>query len=359
MAMPSGLSAPPLVELGIGIDDIDPESLILFGLGTMFPGGYFNPEDFLGLNPNGYNFTSLKYPDDIEHFFMHGHYMNFFINVPVWSKYYGEGVTDPKTGQKISPDYFMSSVAPGAGSYTQNGVDYRRYNTTNLDYFGDEVTHAEGIGGAIQNIRNKRITQAISLYIPDSVSYSSAINYENTSAVGEGKKFMAELDTALHGIFSRGVAGKINQTIGGLVNATQIAGGALGFALNENLLVLFRSMGLRTFSYDFFFSPKSAREALAVRNIIKSFRFHAHPEVNFGYGLLYTAPGTFDITFMHRGTENKNIHKVSTCVLNSVEVDYAPLGWTTHTDGMPIQTRLSLSFTETEVMTKEKISSGY
>lgn len=344
MAMPTFLSAPPLSELGIGKDDLDPESLILLGLGALFPNGEFNIPN----STHQYNFSSLKYPDDIEHFFMHGHYMNFFVNVPVWSKYYNSDSGEykyPRESQGIIGDAL--------------GLNNVVYGSTEFDYFGEEVPHAEGIGGDINSIRTKRITQAISLYIPDSMSYISNIGYEDTSAFGEGAKLIDNLQQAVGQFFSSDVASRISKTIGGFLGAGKVALGVAGFALNENLLVLFRSMGLREFSYDFFFSPKSAREAESVRNIIRAFRFHAHPEVKFGYGLMYVAPGTFDVEFMHRGKRNEKVHQVSTCVLTKVDVDYAPMGWTTHIDGMPIQTRLSLHFKETEVMTKEKIADGY
>ena len=62
---------------------------------------------------------------------------------------------------------------------------------------------------------------------------------------------------------------------------------------------------------------------------------------------------------MHRGDRNTNIHQVSTCVLTGYDVDYAPMGWSTHVDGMPIQTRMSLHFTETQVITKQDIEDGF
>lgn len=344
--MPTGLSAPPLAELGI-MDELDLESLILNGL-EILPDALTG---FLTGNEYGYDFESLKYPDDIEHFFMHGHYMNFFINVPVWSKYYQEE-------QKINNADGTMTTIPAFYTFPGSSDEYS-YLTSDVDYFGKDLPHVEGVGGDINRIRTKRITQAISLYIPDSMSYVSNIGYEDTSAFGEGKKFVDNLQQAVGQYFSSDVASRITKTIGGLLGAGKVGLGLAGFALNENLLVLFRGVGLREFSYDFFFSPKSAREALAVRNIIKSFRFHAHPEVKFGYGLMYVAPGTFDIEFMHRGKRNEKVHQVSTCVLTRVDVDYAPMGWTTHTDGMPIQTRLSLTFKETEVMTKEKIAEGF
>lgn len=329
---------PPLAEITFD-NFLDPESLILQGLGMLAPTGDINP-----LYPSSpYNFTALKYPDDIEHFFMHGHYMNFFINVPVWSKYY-----DPK-GQMPIIDLggFFGSTAPSV------------YGTADADYFGNELPHAGGIGGDLNYVRTQRITQAISIYVPDSVSFSSGIEYENTSAYEKGTSIINKLGSAVEGIFGRIPGSKFVNAVGNFFSAAGDAASLAGFTMNENVLVLFRKMNLRSFQYDFFFAPKSEKEALAVRNIIRAFRFHAHPEVKGGYGIMYVAPGTFDIEFMHRGKQNQNVQRVSTCVLTNVDVDYAPYGWTTHVDGMPIQTRLSLSFTETEVMTKEKIEQGY
>jgi hypothetical protein len=123
--------------------------------------------------------------------------------------------------------------------------------------------------------------------------------------------------------------------------------------------VLFRHIGLRSFTYDFFFTPKSQREAQSIRNIIRAIRHHAHPEAATSMGLYYIAPSTFDIDFMHRGRQNNNIHKVKTCVLTNYTVDYAPYGWSTHVDGMPVQTRLTLTFQEVESVTRQDVIEGY
>lgn len=333
--MPSGLLPPPLSEL-------NPEDMLLGLLELAAPNGFIQLGDILDPTKpaNPYDFSALKYPDDIEHFFMHGHYMNFFINVPVWSQYY-----DDKT------ETF---------AYLQDETTAKTYDKTDVDYFGEPIAHTgTNIGKDINYIRTQRISQAISIYIPDSVSFMSGIQYEDTSAASELGSIVDKFGSALGSVLGLHLPTKFVNAAGNFLSAAQKVGGLAGFAANENALVLFRKMNLREFHYDFFFSPKSEREAQSVRNIIRAFRFHAHPETKFGYGLMYIAPGTFDITFMHRGEENKNIHKVSTCVLTNVEVDYAPYGWSTHIDGMPIQSRLSLTFKETEVMTKDLIEKGY
>ena len=116
--------------------------------------------------------------------------------------------------------------------------------------------------------------------------------------------------------------------------------------------MLFRS----TFKYKFL--PRSAKEADNVRNIVKEFKLHMHPELSNG-GLFYIYPSTFDIAYYHRGKENTNFHKISTCVLEDLSVDYGGQGFNTFADGMPTEVNLSLRFRELEVLTKERIDQGY
>ena len=52
------------------------------------------------------------------------------------------------------------------------------------------------------------------------------------------------------------------------------------------------------------------------------------------------------------GNEAK-LFTVKDCVLTGVNVDYTPNGFATYNDGYPVQTRLTLSFKETQMITKE------
>ena len=81
-----------------------------------------------------------------------------------------------------------------------------------------------------------------------------------------------------------------------------------------------------------------------------------------------TPPSEFDIKFMYNGKENPNIPKVSTCVLESIDIDYAPNGFSTYEvpgqntptpggTGTPVGVRMSLQFKETEILTKANFAS--
>lgn len=301
-----------------------------------------------------YSFSSLSYPDNIASNSFVGHYINFYINVTSSSKY----------------------LQGGSYSYSDPDGTYG-YSSTSQASTGGNVPGGSDNPDALPNVQSfshQRINQAISLYIPDSMNYSQAIEWENANLVEAGKNLvqgmaggeggskdktdgqksgkLANSLKSLSGLLS-GAGSLVGSTVGkGIANAA-------GFAINPQLLVLFRAIGFRSFQYDFYFTPKNATEAQAVRKIIRAFRFHAHPELSGGYGVFYKTPSTFDIEFIHKGAENKNIHKVKTCVLLKYDVDYAPAGWATYTDGMPVQTRLSLQFQETQIVTKEDIEKGY
>lgn len=337
MAMPSFLGANPLASL-------DPETLILEGLEALSPGGVL-PTRNIGM----YDFISLKYPEDIEHYFMHGHYINFYVNVPVWGKYW----------DKSTNTYSYTGMPDVGGLLGSVGLTSNGYSIRNVNRDGTPIETPTSVGGAVNHIRTQRISQAISLYIPDTMSYSSQIQYEHTSARQMGASLLNSLDKTLSGYLSKVSNSKLVQGISGAMDLLENLSKIGGITVNDQMLVLFRQVGLREFSYDFFFTPKSPKEAESVQQIIRAFRFHAHPEAVLDYGLFYIAPGTFDIEFMHQGKRNDKIHQVSNCVLTGYDVDYAPMGWSTHVDGMPIQTRMSLHFTETEVITKDKIERGY
>ena len=103
-----------------------------------------------------------------------------------------------------------------------------------------------------------------------------------------------------------------------------------------------------------------------VDDIVRLFKFHAAPERMYGekVGRHFRMPAEFDIFYMYQGQQNKWYPMIHSCVCNSVNVSFGPGGESQHfrlVDGSPapIETNLSLKFTETEVMTKEMIKAGF
>jgi len=227
-----------------------------------------------------------------------------------------------------------------------------------------------------------RTTDTVALYMPDTLAYTHSQNYENIQAGGTGITALAAggmsaIDALKQGTpaqkgFQLGrnlspfIANMLAKRIGGL---GQIAfSQAYGVVQNPMLEVLYSSPSFRTFRFDFQFYPRDEKEAKEVQDIIQRLRFHQAPEVatNFGNGFFMVPPSEFDISFYYNGIINPNIPKISTCVLESLDVDYAPGGFSAYEvpnqkasvggTGMPVAIRLSLQFKETEIMTKTSIS---
>ena len=74
-------------------------------------------------------------------------------------------------------------------------------------------------------------------------------------------------------------------------------------------------------------------------------------------------PNTFDIQYMYHSKENDYLHKISTCVLETMNVTYGGDRYKTFhavDDGAPpVETQLTLNFKELELITKERVFEGY
>jgi hypothetical protein len=141
-----------------------------------------------------------------------------------------------------------------------------------------------------------------------------------------------------------------------------------GAIMTPRMELMFEGLSRRNFSYNFTFLPKSVKEAETVEEIVKLFKFHSASD--FGGALsdimggadgvrTMTIPDLFDIKYMHMGSDNTHLNKIKTCVLSSISVDYGAERYTAYDGGRPQTTKLALSFTELELITKTYIADGY
>ena len=129
--------------------------------------------------------------------------------------------------------------------------------------------------------------------------------------------------------------------------------------------LMFEGMGRRSFSYSFTFIPKSEPEAKIVEKIVMHFKKHMMPNFANSYtsgadGVReMTIPDHFNIRYMYKGKENDHLNKIATCALESMDVDYGAERFTGYADGRPQTTKISLNFTEFNIMSKDHIKEGY
>jgi hypothetical protein len=194
----------------------------------------------------------------------------------------------------------------------------------------------------------KELKNTVSLYMPDTLNFSYGAEYGEVSIMGAAQS-VPGLKTVATGIQSI----TENQLV-------KLALNKLGYAFNPQSQSLFQGIHFRTFNMSFTFTPRSAREAAKVKEIITLFRTYAAPTIQWqAAGFFYTPPGIFNLTFLKDGKENPNINKLQDSVLTTVDVNYAPIGWSAHQDGQPVQTTMDLSFQEIVLVDRALIKQGY
>jgi hypothetical protein len=310
-----------------------------------------------------YGMDMHHYPSDLGSS-RKGHWVTFSIGVPKKSSYSNESSSSVDSSGMMKN--FLDSASSLIGSTAEAFIGNSDYTPLNL------------IGGGITKAWNfistpPAVTQvaSISLYTPDTISISQNMTYSSTSltqsmgALGQAAAVASAVDANEGGgqtiqnlgmeLGSAKFGGKQAQSISGIGLNTQ------GMALNPQMEVLFTHIEFRTFQFDFLFTPKNQTETASIRNIIQMFKMHAAPEIDSASGGRYfIVPSRFDINFYKDGKINTNIHKLAPSVLTTIVTDYAPQGWVTHDDGMPVQTRLTLQFQEIEILDKNKIKEqGY
>jgi hypothetical protein len=194
----------------------------------------------------------------------------------------------------------------------------------------------------------KTFRESVMLYIPDTLTFSYNVEFGEISLMG-----------AVESVPGVGqVAGKVQSILDS--QAGKLILNKLGYAFNPQAQAMFQGIHFRPFNMSFTFTPRSAQEAIKVKQIIKTFRSYAAPTILDGSGgFFYTPPGIFKLTFLKDGLENSNINKLTDSVLIGIDVNYSPSGTSFHKDGQPVQTTMDLSFQEIVLVDRNKINEGY
>ncbi len=269
------------------------------------------------------------------------------------------------------------------------------YSNAGLDFVTDKLGF-ERYGSTISQSRNTAIVErppttrldtAIALYMPPTVNVTYASNYVDTeigSAANLAGKIFDGADAA------QGVANNITQAVNQLMDKEAIgefadflrkmglgAAGIIpgaqgarelyemkqGFIMTNRMELAFKGLPKRSFQYTFKMIPKSEKEANEVRNIVNAFKINMLPEMVDSSTKRLRVPNTFDIKYMYVGQENEYLHKISTCVLENMNVTYGGDRYKTfeaNAEGAPpVETTITLNFKEMEQITRERAREGF
>ena len=353
-----------------------------------------SPTGLLSDDPLSY--ATFSYPLDVQNNFQNGHYILFYVNVQNKTKY-----------------KYKSQAGKDIGDYTQyTTYDQRSQVTTVHETKGAnaaEVAYQKGramkSGKQIGESRfiesgeltkdakkgvtsafndTRRIQESIAIYLPPNVEDTTNAAYndmrtglagflaargEQIASTQDAERIAKELLGAAGGVLSGAALRAVSEVAEmalGAEGTTQLVNKAFGQADNPYMEVLFDAMQLRTFTYNFIFAPKNEKETEEVQKIIQIFRFHMAPELRGGQSRFLGLPSQFDIHYMYlpmgqtnEAKENLYYNRIATCVLQNCVTNYTPDGVKSFEDGAPTKITMTLTFKETELLTKEKINQGF
>ena len=240
-------------------------------------------------------------------------------------------------------------------------------------------TSNESLAG---NLKKPLIT--IQLPIPQGINDTSSVSWGenslNTAAalganiaestlkggnlIDSGGQALQGLATALTSSATSGVAQQVvlSKITSNLVNsiggntATTPEGlltRATGKVLNPHMELLFNNVTLRSFSFAFDLAPRDSKEALVVKQIIRTFKKHMAAKSGKGGvgegagGVFISSPEVFQLTYKTGARKHRFLNSFKPMALQNMTVNYTGSGtYATYEDSTPVHMQMTLSFQE-------------
>ena len=326
------------------------------------------------MKENPYSYGTVYYPNETANL-GEGHYIIFDVIMHNASKFKNTSFG----GSKISPSGEKGLVGEyGYSSQQNNNVD-----AIKAAKFAEARKINPKSGLNEKTPTHSFISDSIVLYTPaDSLKFGYGATYDMPATgiaglIGQGIGDFRDTEGFVEKLKSMGTTSKeAVQQIGrkALFGAASLLPGfegaeaaydkAFGQAVNPQMEVVFQSVPFRSFEFPFTFAPKNPKEKDNVHKIINMFKFHMLPEYQGSSKGYFNTPSEFQITYLYRESINSYIPRVSRCVLETMDVDYAPEGVISsfipdEQGAAPTVATVNLKFKETEIMTKERIADGF
>lgn len=217
---------------------------------------------------------------------------------------------------------------------------------------------------------------AASIYLPGGIQFTDQINYSDVGFAGiRNLSDASALNSVsrinilrkLGGVVDKGMlASLVGQES---LNIGQAISAELGVVVNPRKEQMFQGVSFRSFDFKFNLFPRTKQEAETAASLIKMFRFHAYPELS-ANGAFLNFPSEFGIKFMSVDLtdaenpsppdENKNLPRLHRCFLEKIDTNYTPDEiYRSFADGSPIRVEISLSFKESQYVTRNDVYRGY
>ena len=224
--------------------------------------------------------------------------------------------------------------------------------------------------GELSSRHKAFLRNEIILPIPNDLVNNRTFQWEGRATKNAGTILhdaFANIDVASDGL--SGSVQKIKNSGVGTLLGTQIKRAVLGTLLgdaaknreefiskdivNDQKRMMFKGTDFRTFNFEFDLIPKNAKDVIYMMALTKALEYHASPDLGKG-ALMIKYPSTWDIEFKNAdGGDLDLMLNIKPCVISSLSFNYTPDGlWRTFKTGHPIHMKITIGFTETELIYK-------
>lgn len=238
---------------------------------------------------------------------------------------------------------------------------------TMMEYIPKQLGPNNGQLAAGDRNRNRKSIGKVVLPIPGGINDNNSTDWASGSmnagqmalakvALTGITKGMKAMGSEIQGIVSDIGASK-EDVKDGLANA--LAGAATGDSkalmqrskgqvINPNMEVLFNGPGMRTFSFAFNMTARSAAEGATILKIIRFFKQGMAP-IKSSSNLFLKSPHTFRLEYKNGSKDHKALNKFKECACTSCGLQYTPDGnYATFEDGIMTKYTMTLGFSELE-----------
>ena len=238
-----------------------------------------------------------------------------------------------------------------------------------------------GVEGMTQDAEDRNMASVGSVYLPmqpglaesSNVNWggetinaleAAAANIAGSTIKGAGEDagamiagFLGGSKDALKTVFGEGGinSGDVAAYFAGQAVGKNVFTRTTGKIMNPNLELLFSGPSLRTFNYNYQFTPREHREAKEIRSIIKFFKKNMAP-IRKGK-LFLESPNVFKLKYIFKnGGQHPFLNKIKLCALQSFNVQYTPDGsYMTYDDGSMTSYTASMTFQELNPIYSDEI----
>ena len=325
------------------------------------------------MKENPYDYGTVYYPNNVQSL-ESGHYIIFdVLEKDTATSAFARSVmaASSQVAQSLGKDNISEKLKPSERSSRVTTIKNRKGGTEDR-----VVQPSSGISAGLLGNRTVRVSKTIVLYTPPGLktSYNAVHEGVETGIIGNllGMKGGDVMTSAgeIIGRVKDAAAALGTELISGALSIIPGMGdlkGALtkvtGKATNPNTEMVFKSVPMRSFDFVFEFAPKNKKELESMTKIIEIFKYHMHPAIE-QFGNDFIVPEEFQITYMYLEHRNQYIPRVSRCVLTNLDLQHGDDNNFSTFAGddngaAPIYTKMSLKFSETEIMTKTTIVKGF